>query len=244
MDHLDLRHLVAVFVVFMFVLEIRTAYFKRIRLYLTTLRWTVPAVLLVAALALVFGMSLGDQILSDRVARSEHLIIVRLYDLGHILGHNAHFWMVLCLFYFFAALSKRDLWRNWIFGAVISSALTGATCHFMKFIFLRARPFQNEGPFSFFNGKGWSDDTFQSMPSGDVSIIAGFFLYLAFSVKNYFLKIILLVFPLASAVYRVRELKHWPSDTLFSFLVGIIFVLIIKGYENYRFREVTAGAAR
>ena len=232
---LDPRRFVAVFLVWIFILEIRQGYFKQVIPYFKQFAWQKYLAAFLAAFALAFLMTQADPYLYPLVHDSPNPLLMKMNDMGRILGHNSHFWMVLVLLYFAAYLSRRAALKAWVFGSVMSSALTGVMGQSLKFILLRARPFMDLGPFSFFNLKGWmGNDGFQSMPSGDVSILSGGFLYLAFSVNNLFLRFVLILFPLCSVVYRIKEAKHWPSDTLLSFSIGLIVVCLIKQYERFR----------
>ena len=157
---------------------------------------------------------------------------------GQKIGKNS--WQALIVLYLAALIFRTRAGMQLVFGSVIANALTGLASTIFKFTILRARPDAGLGPFSFFNFSGMSEDKrmFQSFSSGDVAIVAGACGFLFFSIKNRFLRLILVLLPLVTAYSRVNLNRHWPSDTLLS--VGLGFLI---GNAVFRWRQQMPPAA-
>ncbi|MCS7232780.1 MAG: phosphatase PAP2 family protein [Synergistetes bacterium] len=112
--------------------------------------------------------------------------------------------------------------------ALISGALSGIIADVIKVGTSRGRPRVSE-PFSWFNYDRFPDSEYWSFPSGHTALAAGasFSLYLKFRGA---LKLFFLVPPVLTALSRIMTLSHWPSDVIFSLILGF---LIAKGGERW-----------
>jgi membrane-associated phospholipid phosphatase len=126
-----------------------------------------------------------------------------------------------------------------VFSALLSSFVTALIVTVFKFLSLRARPYAEFGPFSFFNFHGLTQDAraFQSFPSGDVGVVAGAAAYLFFTTKNRFSGVLIFLLPLCTAFARMSANKHWPSDTLFAIGLGLIAAKFVRDYKKFKLQS-------
>lgn len=151
---------------------------------------------------------------------------------GRFFGRNL--WLFLAGIYSLAILGKNRSFQELIFGGLMSGGLAGLLGHLLKFIFLRSRPDNGWGSYSFFNFKDFVQDpgAVQSFPSGDVSIVAGAAGYLFFRFCRYPASWLILGVPLFTALSRMTLNRHWPSDTLFAIGLGLFIGHFISCYKD------------
>jgi len=157
--------------------------------------------------------------------------------LGGAIGDNYHFWCCLLCVYFATKFGNWKKASDVVYAAMLSAGLAAAIGFLVKLIFLRARPAAGFGPFSFFNHTGYAADTemFLSLPSGDVTLVAGAAASVSFSMNNRrYLRLWVLALPVMTAVSRVSLNRHWPSDTLVAFALG---TLVARGLHNWKSRN-------
>lgn len=110
---------------------------------------------------------------------------------------------------------KRTSWN-----AIKSIASTALATELIKISAGRARPFKEEGAFSFHPFSG--EDHYKSLPSGHVSLAFAAFTPYAEVYSRW-----IYVLPGSVAIARIYKNKHWASDTLLGaglgFLSGWIF---------------------
>jgi membrane-associated phospholipid phosphatase len=137
--------------------------------------------------------------------------------------------------YFLARSLHRLTWIAVSFGAIVSSTFASIVCNASKYIFLRARPNGNQGPFSFFNFEAFSGGggTYYSFPSGDVVVVAGAAYFLMLQTKNKILRTVLFLLPITTALARMDANKHWPSDTLLSLGLGLVSALFVRNLVSF-----------
>lgn len=104
--------------------------------------------------------------------------------------------------------------------AIKSIATTAVATEVFKISIGRARPFMNEGAFSFHPFSG--EDHYKSMPSGHVSLAFAAFTPYAETYSRW-----IYIVPGSVAIARIYKNKHWVSDTIFGaglgFLSGWLF---------------------
>lgn len=151
---------------------------------------------------------------------------------GHRLGRDVNLWIGLIGLYALASLTGRIKWRRYVFGVILGSLLTSTLAHFLKFVFLRSRPDNQLGPYSFFNFTEFAEGgrAFQSLPSGDVAVVAGASSCLFFMIPNRILRWFVFLLPLSTAFSRIGLNRHWPSDTVGSFMMSLIVAKFICDY--------------
>lgn len=223
----DIRHLVGVALALIAFSALRSG-----RL-VTFLRGLKPEVLRIPPHALLFSLlTLGlffrwDQVVLDAVQRTAETFPAwkRACDL---LTKNSHVWFFLCALYLLGVLRKNEFLTRAGFGGILASGLASGVGTILKFIFLRARPYDLSGSHSFFNFHGIEEHAYQSLPSGDVALIAGFSCFWFFSARSRMLKAFFLLLPFATAFSRIADNKHWPSDTLISIFLGLLAGLMIQ----------------
>ncbi len=178
--------------------------------------------------AAVFCLLLGLMFFGDRSVRSliqaydDHSAVVAFSNMGHQLGR---YLFVLLVSVYAAGLAMRSPAAcRLVFGMLLTSVITALIVTVLKFTFLRARPFAELGPLSFFHLEGLLQDerTFQSFPSGDVAIVSGAAAYLFYVIRRPFLRWLPVFFLLSTAFSRVSRNRHWPSDTVGSILIALI----------------------
>ncbi len=228
---------IIVFVLFwaIFLLEWRKGYFAQFKSYLKNVQFNFYFRLFLLFAALTVCLMLVDAPLLQEVQAIQRPIFKSVLNLGAWLGKKCNLWAVVMVGYFLVLLFKNEKISRIIFGALLSMGLTVNVSFIIKHVLMRARPFNNLGPFSFFNLDGLLQDknALQSFPSGDVAVVAGVACFLFYTVKNSFLRYALLIFPLATALSRVWLNRHWPSDAIFSIGLGFISGLFIWRYEQH-----------
>jgi len=144
-------------------------------------------------------------------------------------------WLLVIACYFLFKLLKNNLGSRLTFGVLLSVTLSTTFSFIVKRTFMRARPYNHFGAFSFFHLNGLLHDknAFQSFPSGDVALVAGAAAFLFYATKNSYTRWLLLIFPVATAFSRIWLDRHWPSDTLFSVGLGFIAGLFIWQYQKH-----------
>ncbi|MCU4176709.1 phosphatase PAP2 family protein [Carboxylicivirga sp. N1Y90] len=110
---------------------------------------------------------------------------------------------------------KRTSWN-----AMKSIATTALATELFKYSLGRARPFMDEGAYSFHPFSG--EDHYKSMPSGHTSLAFAAFTPYAETYSRW-----IYIVPASVAIARVYKNKHWLSDTVLGaglgFLSGYIF---------------------
>jgi len=188
------------------------------------------AVILCVLLGLMF---FGDRAVRGAIqANDDHFAAATFSNLGHQLGRYL-FVMLVSVYVTGLALHSRESCRL-VFGMLLTSIVTALIVTLLKFTFLRARPFADLGPFSFFNLEGLIHDerTFQSFPSGDVAIVAGAAAYLFYMLQQPFFRWLPIVLLLSTAFSRISRNRHWPSDTAGSLLVALIAAKAIAHFSK------------
>lgn len=142
-------------------------------------------------------------------------------------------WNLLILFYVLSFLLKFRAWKKFFFGALLANGMTSLVATGFKFALMRARPDNGLGTLSFFNLEGLGNNSsFQSFPSGDVSIVAGASGYLFYTVKNKFLRFLLFLIPFTTAYSRISANRHWPTDVLFSIGLGFLIAYWVRSHQE------------
>ncbi len=162
--------------------------------------------------------------------------------LGGFLGREINPWLFLIAWYFLGFVLHRLTWMAVSFGAIFSGMLASIFCHISKLLFLRARPNSNQGPFSFFNFEALSGGggRFYSFPSGDVVVVAATAYFVMLQTKNVFLRIILFLLPMTTAIARMDANKHWPSDTVLSLGLGLVCALFVQAFTSLQTEKAKA----
>lgn len=200
-------------------------YFKGMGSYLKGLSFRPYALFLILIILIVAGTMFFDQAIYSWVQGAKEISLLKgMIKFGDLISSNVEFWVFLGMLNLFAMATRRQNFQEIAIGLFLGSALSGLTGHLLKFVFLRARPYGNFGPFSFFNLDGLLQNrhVFQSLPSGDVVLVAGAASFIFFVIRNHFLRWSVFFLPFCTALFRIAESKHWPSDTLASIGISLI----------------------
>lgn len=105
-----------------------------------------------------------------------------------------------------------EFWQS-----IDSSAVSGVAAQLLKYAFSRARPYQNQGPNSWFQGSGH-----QSFPSGEVTLQAAFVtpIILDESAAGDRWIWALELLPLYDSIARLKVHDHWQTDVLAGWALG------------------------
>lgn len=214
--------------------EWRKGYFRNFRISFKALLLRPYALILALFLPLFLFVFACDRTAMDKVQALRGDFWSAVLVVGRNIGENVQFWFLLILLYWMARACRSAKWASGIFGALAASSCAGLAAHIFKFIFMRARPYENAGPYSFFNYDEilHHSRAHQSLPSGDVALVSGAAAYFFFSVRNPFLRLMIFMFPLANAYARMSLNKHWPSDTVMAMGLGLM-----AAYFFWSFKE-------
>ncbi len=217
-------------------LELVRGFLKNFPAYCRTLK--PKSFLQIAGLATLTALLLFpfDVFLIGKVqAWAERPWFQELISLGAFFGKAHNTWVLIALFYFLFWTLHKSSRKIFCFGALVSSSLTGLLSHILKHILMRARPYNNLGPFDFFDWRGLARDTaaFQSFPSGDVAICAGAASFLFFAARKTRLGWIFLIIPILTACARMSVNRHWPSDTAFAIVISFAVAKFVYDYMNF-----------
>lgn len=169
--------------------------------------------------------------------------LVYLSEFGNLIGHGKYLVsIILTIGMIFLLLEKIELLE--VFYISISAfVMTSIINPLLKAIIYRQRPYETFTENLFFSYKrayeegrfftNMYDSTYYSMPSGHTIAIASIFAVYGFYVKNKLLKFVYFGIPLITAFGRVYTNKHWLSDTIVAYLLGIFIAgIIYKINEN------------
>ena len=65
-------------------------------------------------------------------------------------------------------------------------------------------------------------------------LVAGVAFYLFLSIRNPFLRLLMLLLPLANAFARMSLNRHWPSDTAMSLGLGLMTAYFFWNFKEYQ----------
>lgn len=233
-EWIHLKEFTAVLGVLIFLREIKEGTFKGLREKLQFSPAGGPLMALGLWILLILPIFFLDTKILGAVQDIESPFLLSLIKFGGVIGKSINPWMVMALGYAFGFLTKRRVVVQTVLGCISSSLLASSVGHFLKFVFLRARPFGDFGPFSFFNIAGLSENeqVYQSLPSGDVAVVAGSAFYLFFASRRPFLSWPILILPLLTAASRVALDRHWPSDTFLALGLGYFFARLLHAFDR------------
>ena len=228
----SLKPFVAVAVVLIFLREWRDGFFNRLNGFLKEIHFRSYRGLVIAFPSAVIFTLFLDPYLISLLQSFDGPFARGVVTWGHQLGRDVNFWLGLIGLYSAASLTGQVKWRRYIFGLLLASLITVLLTHFLKFVFLRSRPDNLLGPFSFFHLEGLTAGkrAFQSFPSGDVAVTAGASSCLFFMIPNRVLRWLAFLLPLSTAFSRISLNRHWPSDTVASFMMSLVVAKFICDY--------------
>lgn len=229
------KPLVGFLLALIFLLEWRRGWFHSIPLYARRYTFQTRHLLIGLVLLPVLGMMIFDAAVLPLVVNAKGPLFHGMRKLGESLSKNSEIWMALFGIYFWSLWRKARRVSETCVGVILATGLTCLAVLLFKFAFLRARPYSIEGPYSFFNPTGITEDAhaFQSLPSGDVGIIAGIASYLFFLFKHP-VRWAFFIFPLCTAFSRIYNEKHWPSDTLASVILSLLAAKLVLDYQKFK----------
>lgn len=134
-------------------------------------------------------------------------------------------WLYVALAYWVTRIFKKPLLSKILSFALTTTVFTASVVHGLKFLVARARPYENLGAFTWFDYGGGLQDRrgFQSFPSGDASVVAAVAFFFFQATPSRVWRWLWLIFPLATAFSRITLNRHWPSDTMASWVLANAF---------------------
>jgi membrane-associated phospholipid phosphatase len=177
------------------------------------------------AIGIAAGMQADEQIRSMAL-RNQSTIGTKLFDIPNRYGE----------LYSMAGLGGGLYLGGWIFGSdetrrtgrlvFESLLLSGTITTGLKYVFGRARPFMNEGAFSYQPLGEWDDARF-AFPSGHTTAAFAMSTVLAMRVRNIYASIGLYTLAISTGVARMYYDKHWLTDTMFGGIIGTLSAIAV-----------------
>lgn len=177
------------------------------------------------ALGIVAGMQADEQ-LRSLVLRNQSNTGTKLFDIPNRYGE----------LYSMAGIGGGLYLGGWIFGSndtrktgrllFESLLLSGTITTGLKYVFGRARPFMNEGAFSYQPFGEWNDARF-AFPSGHTTAAFAMSTVLAMRIKNVYASIGLYTLAVSTGVARMYYDKHWLTDTMFGGIIGTLSAIAV-----------------
>ncbi|MDP3920566.1 MAG: phosphatase PAP2 family protein [Candidatus Omnitrophota bacterium] len=229
---MDPRALAVVFITLTLYMGARLGYFSKVVSFAKSFSLRPYRTILIAVPLCVIAVTFIDTVLLQYIQVQEGSFLRKMTSWGQLLNKNVEAWLGVILIFFTGRLLSHKGIEQASFGAFVSMALAGLTSHLMKFIFLRARPYSGVGPYAFFRMEGITENAhaFQSLPSGDVTLVGAAACFVFLTIKTWYLRCLLLLLPFAVALERVYADKHWPSDTVASVGIGFLVAAIVRDY--------------
>ena len=207
--------------------ELKKGYLAHFLPYLKKHPWKAyrfPA--MAFALLFILAFPIDEKILNS-IQNIEGKVADFVLYFGRNLGENMNFWAFVIFIYVATRLFLKKKWGDKAFGIVLSSMLTGVFIHCFKIFFARERPTQNQGAYSFFDYSAGIGSSHQSLPSGDVGLVAAMSTYIFFLLPKNPMRYLVFLMPISTAFARVQLNRHWPSDTILSMglAMGISYLI-------------------
>jgi membrane-associated phospholipid phosphatase len=122
-------------------------------------------------------------------------------------------------------LIKNEKLHSASLNSIQSVIVTAVATETIKIMAGRARPFVNEGPYTFNPFPG--EDRYKSLPSGHVSLAFALFTPFAETYSRW-----IYVVPVAVAYGRIYQDKHWFSDAMTGGGIGLVSGLLFTHKSN------------
>jgi len=243
----DIAYFMYVLLFFLVVYLFKNSYFKTFikvakeEIVQSKLRIILSLILVV--LTVVFF----DRKISIYFLENKQSFLNDVANVGNIFGQGKYLIsIILTIGMMFLLFEKIKLLK--VFYISISAfVMTSIINPILKGIIYRQRPYETFDENLFFSYKrayeegrfftNMYDSTYYSMPSGHTMAITSVFAVYGFYAKNKVLKIVYFGIPLITAFSRVYINKHWLSDTVVAYLLGIFVARVIYKINENRLVE-------
>lgn len=239
----DLAYFMYILLIFIFIYLVKNDYFKKFtKIFKEEIVEKKINIILVFALVILV-VSFFDRKVAIYFLENQNNILDKLSNIGNTLGTGKYLISItLTIGMVFLLIEKKKLLE--VFYISISAfVMTSIINPLLKAIIYRQRPYETFTENLFFSYKrayeegrfftNIYDSTYYSMPSGHTIAISSIFAVYGFYVKNKFLKFIYFGIPLVTAFGRVYTNKHWLSDTIVAYFLGIFIAgIMYKINEN------------
>lgn len=239
----DLAYFMYILLIFIFIYLVKNDYFKKFtKIFKEEIVEKKINIILVFALVILV-VSFFDRKVAIYFLENQNNILDKLSNIGNTLGTGKYLIsIILTIGMVFLLIEKKKLLE--VFYISISAfVMTSIINPLLKAIIYRQRPYETFTENLFFSYKrayeegrfftNIYDSTYYSMPSGHTIAISSIFAVYGFYVKNKFLKFIYFGIPLVTAFGRVYTNKHWLSDTIVAYFLGIFIAgIMYKINEN------------
>lgn len=176
-------------------------------------------------LGIVAGMQADEQLRSVAL-RNQSNAGTKIFDIPNRYGE----------LYSMAGISGGLYLGGWIFGSndtrktgrlvFESLLLSGTITTGLKYVFGRARPFMNEGAFSYQPFGEWDDARF-AFPSGHTTAAFAMSTVLSMRMKSIYASVGLYTLAVSTGVARMYYDKHWLTDTMFGGIIGTLSAIAV-----------------
>lgn len=149
------------------------------------------------------------------------------------MGNGYYLYPFLLLLYLFSVLFSLPRLRRISGVMILGVLLAGLAGEILKSIFLRSRPYLENGPLHFFNyhtafrtGKFFSGG-FKSFPSGHTINAFAFMTAVFLSFRKKTGAYLIFILPALTGAARIVFYKHWLSDVLLGACVAVYFTGLV-----------------
>lgn len=239
----DVAYFMYILLTFIVIYLVKNNYFKNFIKILKEEIVKKKISIILSLILLIFIVSFMDRKVAIYFLENKYSVLDKLSDFGNVLGTGKYLIsIILTIGMVFLLLEKIKLLKVFYI-SVSAFIMTSIINPLLKAIIYRQRPYETFTENLFFSYKrayeegrfftNMYDSTYYSMPSGHTIAISSIFAVYGFYVNNKILKFIYFGIPLITAFGRVYTNKHWLSDTMVAYLLGIFIAgIIYKINEN------------
>lgn len=162
-------------------------------------------------------------------------ILYGIVKIGNSLGNGKYLFSIVVVIGMFFKLLEKEKIVNLFYISIGSGLIASLINPVLKVVFYRQRPYENFNPNLIFafkrareEGRFFTDiydSSYYSMPSGHTITVTSVLVVFALHIKNRYIKTLIFILPLLTGISRIYVNKHWVSDVLTAYVLGILIAV-------------------